>query len=97
MKAAVRLAGCLVLTWVVSTPAAEMPDLERGRALYENHCRVCHTDTVHTRPRRSTFSAEALRDVVDKWQREENLRWGPQEIADVVFYLGATRYKFQSP
>ena len=74
--------------------AADVPDLARGRALYENHCQVCHTEKVHARPRRTTFTVEMLRDIVDKWQREENLRWSAQDIDDVVFYLGSTRYKF---
>jgi cytochrome c2 len=84
----------LALLSAANALAAEVPDLARGRALYENHCQVCHTDKVHTRPRRISMTVEALRDIVDKWQREENLRWSAQDIDDVVFFLGSTRYKF---
>jgi len=80
--------------WSASAAVAQVPDLERGRALYENHCQVCHTDMVHTRPRRLVLSAGTLREIVDSWQREENLRWSAQEVDDVVHYLASTRYKF---
>jgi hypothetical protein len=77
-----------------SACAAEPPDLERGRGLYENHCQVCHTPKVHTRANRLPLDANELRLIVDNWQREENLRWTPQDVADVVYYLRQTRYKF---
>jgi mono/diheme cytochrome c family protein len=82
------------LLWVAPAAGAEVPDLARGRALYENHCVVCHTQRVHTRPNRMALGAAELREIVDRWQREEKLRWGPQDIDDVVFYLRTTRYKF---
>jgi mono/diheme cytochrome c family protein len=74
--------------------AAEAPDLERGRGLYENHCQVCHTPKVHSRLNRLPIDANELRQIVDNWQKEENLRWGPQDVEDVVYYLRQTRYKF---
>jgi len=67
----------------------------RFGALYENHCQVCHTQKVHTRPNRMILTAAEMREVVDRWQREENLRWSAQEIDDVVHFLGVTLYKFQ--
>jgi hypothetical protein len=94
LKAALRSVVWVALLAAASAGAADVPDLARGRALYENHCLVCHTEKVHTRPRRTAFSVEALRAIVDAWQREENLRWSAQDIDDVVYYLGATRYKF---
>jgi len=94
VRAAVRSIVVVALLWVAPAAAAEMPDLARGRALYENHCVVCHTQSVHTRPNRMTLGAAELREIVDRWQREEKLRWSAQDTDDVVFYLRTTRYKF---
>jgi mono/diheme cytochrome c family protein len=74
--------------------AAEIPSLARGRALYENHCEVCHTPNVHSRPNRLPLNADELRQIVVHWSKQENLRWGPQEVEDVVFFLQQTRYRF---
>jgi mono/diheme cytochrome c family protein len=69
-------------------------DVERGRALYENHCQVCHTPRVHARADRLPINQAELRAIVDRWQREENLRWSAQDVADVVEYLNRTRYGY---
>jgi mono/diheme cytochrome c family protein len=85
----------LPLLWIAQAAGAEVPDPERGRALYENHCVVCHTQNVHARPNRMSLSRTALREVVDQWQREEKLRWSAQDIDDVVHFLGTALYKFR--
>jgi mono/diheme cytochrome c family protein len=74
---------------------AQVPaDAGRGRALYENHCQVCHTSKVHSRADRLPMNPAELRDIVDRWQREEKLRWSEQDIADVVDYLNRSRYGY---
>jgi hypothetical protein len=40
------------------------------------------------------MSQAELRDIVDRWQREEKLRWSAQDISDVVEYLNRTRYGY---
>lgn len=82
--------------WLASGPAAAQSpaDAERGRALYENHCQVCHTQKVHGRPDRLPLSREELREIVDRWQQVESLRWSGQDIADVVEYLNRSRYGY---
>lgn len=74
--------------------AAEIPDAARGRALYENHCQVCHTSKAHSRINRLPLSVEALRRIGDNWQKEENLRWSAQDVEDVVQFLNQARYRF---
>ena len=74
--------------------AAEIPNLARGRALYENHCQVCHTPNVHSRPNRLPLNADELRQIVVHWSDQENLRWSAEEAEDVVYFLQQTRYKF---
>lgn len=88
---ALLLAG-LLLPRPVS--AQLVADAERGRALYENHCQVCHTPRVHSRVNKLPLNRDELRDIVERWQREERLRWSAQDIADVVEHLNRTRYAY---
>jgi mono/diheme cytochrome c family protein len=78
------------------TVDAHAQNVERGRQLYENHCQVCHTAQVHSRKNRMAFSAGDLREIVQRWQANQGLRWSNEEIEDVVQFLGATRYHFTS-
>lgn len=89
--AAVLLA--LVL-WTGAVASVGAADLARGRALYENHCVVCHTPKVHTRPNRIPLNVEELRTIVAHWAKEEDLRWSREDIADVVWYLNQTKYRY---
>lgn len=74
---------------------AQLPsDAERGRALYENHCQVCHTPKVHGRADRLPINKAELRAIVDRWQQAEKLRWSGQDVSDVVEYLNRTRYGY---
>jgi len=84
------MAACIAF----QAAAADVPDLERGRALYENHCIVCHTSKVHRRIPRSAIDMDALRYIVKVWVEEQNLRWSPEDIEDVVQYLDSTHYNF---
>jgi mono/diheme cytochrome c family protein len=77
-----------------SARAQQPPDIERGRALYENHCTACHSSKVHRRFPPSAIDLEALRFIVKVWVEENRLSWGPQEIEDVVDYLDRTQYRF---
>lgn len=88
-----RLVPALLL--VASAAAAgQVPSVERGRALYENHCRVCHTSKVHHRTPRLPLNRNQLREIVTLWAAEENLLWKREDIDDVVFYLNLTVYHF---
>ena len=89
-----RMLFMVLVAVAAGAAAAEMPNLERGRALYENHCRVCHTTKVHGRVNRLPINAAELHQIVDTWQREENLRWTDQEVDDVVYFLRRTQYNF---
>ena len=90
--------GCIAIVagFVLSAPtaAADLPDPERGRGLYENHCVVCHTSKVHRRYPPSAIDREALRTIVKVWVEEQNLRWSESDIRDVVEYLNRTYYRY---
>lgn len=75
--------------------SAQMPSAERGRALYENHCIVCHTGRVHSRINRLAVSRAEVREIVSNWQVQQKLGWNAADVEDVVEYLNRTRYHFQ--
>jgi mono/diheme cytochrome c family protein len=89
-----RLALLLLLLAASGAAVAQVPSVERGRALYENHCRVCHTPKVHRRTPRLPLSRNQLREIVNMWAAEEDLRWSSEDLEDVVFYLNMTVYHF---
>jgi mono/diheme cytochrome c family protein len=89
--------GAIALWAMLPGPAAvaaEVPSVERGRLLYENHCIVCHTPNVHRRPQRLAMSEGELRELVTHWARQENLRWSAEDVEDVVQFLRVTRYNY---
>jgi mono/diheme cytochrome c family protein len=95
MMSRIVLAALAALALAPAVAGAQpTPDLERGRALYENHCVVCHTSKVHRRFPPSAIDMEALRFIVRVWAEENRLRWGPEEIEDVLHYLDRTHYRF---
>lgn len=73
--------------------AAGISDVERGRALYENHCVVCHGRSVHGRPGRTAPSHAELRQIIVQWQDAERLRWSEQDIVDVTAFLERVVYR----
>lgn len=74
---------------------AETPDITRGRALYENHCVVCHTAKVHRRVPPLPLHTDDLRYIVTLWASQQGLTWSRSEIEDVVHYLDRTHYRFE--
>ena len=94
---AFRVRACAVAAAVLlggMAANAGAADAARGRALYENHCTVCHTPKIHSRPNRIPINVEEIRQIVTHWAKEENLRWSRDEIDDVVWYLNQTKYKY---
>ena len=73
--------------------AADPADAVRGQLLYENHCRFCHTPTIHARPRSSPLTRSELSAIVAHWSRQQQLNWSEQDTRDVVEYLQRTRYR----
>jgi mono/diheme cytochrome c family protein len=68
--------------------------VDRGQALYENHCRVCHDAYVHTRDARRVHDLGELQLYVSTWSFHAQLDWSREEIADVVDYLDRSYYHF---
>lgn len=92
---AIALLAAGGLAGAPAASGAELPDLERGRALYENHCIVCHTAKVHRRAPPLPVQIDELRRIVTLWASMEGMRWNSEEIEDVVHYLNRTHYRFE--
>jgi mono/diheme cytochrome c family protein len=90
------LACILLLIAAASAPAAGTytPDFDRGRVLYDAHCRHCHTPGIHSRPNKLPLTRDEVAAMVDHFRRTENLGWTREEVEDVVEYLNRTRYRF---
>ena len=91
------LAGITLLSSGLSAHAAMtayIPNVDRGRALYESRCEQCHTPSIHSRPNRLALTRDELRGTIDQMRRMSSLGWTPEEIDDVVDYLDRTRYRF---
>jgi hypothetical protein len=43
---------------------------------------------------RSLFGSARSLILVKRWQANQKLRWTPEEIEDVVYFLSTTRYFF---
>ena len=69
-------------------------DLQRGEALYLNHCLSCHESTAHIREDRHAETMDELRRWVARWAVQLNLGWSRREIEDVTTYLNRTYYRF---
>ena len=89
-----RTAGMAFCTGLLVCAQAQAETFDRGQALYENHCRSCHEEQVHTREARRADSIEALRRWVSSWSYHAALGWSDEEIADVVDYLDRRYYHF---
>ena len=68
----------------------------RGQLLYENHCMSCHESVVHIRTQQQAKSLPELHARVLNWAAYLKLRWGTQEVEDVVRHLNNQYYKFES-
>ena len=77
----------------VSTPAMSV-EIDRGQALYENHCQECHDERAHTREGRKVDSVAGLRASVTSWSLHAGLGWSQKEVDDVIRYLDRRFYKF---
>jgi len=72
------------------------PVPSRGQMLYENHCMACHESVVFIRDNHRIQSLKALRGRVSHWASYLHLRWGKDEVEEVVTHLNNRYYKFES-
>jgi mono/diheme cytochrome c family protein len=83
-----------VLTGLVGIlPGSAGAEFDRGRALYENHCRQCHDSWAHKPGVRVVATYEGLRERVASWSLHSGLGWSANEITDVTEYLNRRFYQ----
>ena len=70
-------------------------NFDRGEALYENHCQVCHENTIHERTEPRVTSLESLRAWVMSWSIHSDLKWNEEDFDDVSHYLNSRFYQLQ--
>lgn len=73
-----------------------LPVPTRGQMLYENHCMSCHQSAVFIRDKRHIQSLKALRGKVSHWANYLHLRWGKEEVEEVVSHLNSRYYRFEA-
>ena len=76
----------------VSFSTLAQAEFDRGKALYENHCKTCHENWVHVRENSKISSIGGLRKRVTGWSVHSGLKWGNGEIDDVTAYLNRQYY-----
>jgi hypothetical protein len=72
-------------------------DLERGKALHETHCRMCHDSVAYQREVRLAKTYEEVRAQVIRWQTNTSLQWSESDIENVTSYVAKTYYKIPCP
>lgn len=93
MRAICRFVAILASTGVIFGNAYAA-DAVRGKALYENHCIGCHTDSVHKREKLKATNRAEVEKFVERWQKEMQLKWSNEDRADVTEYVATKYYKF---
>jgi mono/diheme cytochrome c family protein len=84
-----------IIFWLVPLACLAAPaNTDRGRLLYENHCRACHESSVHIREVQAASSLPAVRAQVARWQEVLKLQWSAEDLGDVAEYLNATWYHY---
>ena len=72
-------------------------DAQRGKALYETHCLVCHYERIHKRDRsRSLIRTQAqLRVEVVNRAALTKQRFTIEDLDDIAEYLNRTHYRLE--
>ena len=91
------IGSCLILCVLGSAAPALAVDVDRGRALHENHCRMCHDSVAYKRDQKIAKTYDQVRAQVQRWQTNTGLRWSDEDIENVAAYVTKTYYKIPCP
>ena len=94
MGAILATAGALIAT--AAGPALSL-DLELGKSLHDNHCRMCHDSIACSRGKRIAHSYAEIKVQVTRWQTNTGLRWDADDIDNVTAYVAQTYYQLPAP
>ena len=87
----------LVLAASAVPVAANAADLERGRMLHENHCRMCHDSIAYKRGDKIANTYAEVKAQVTRWQTNTGLHWSEADIDSVTAFVVKTYYKLPVP
>lgn len=90
-----KSALALVTITAALAASASHADAVRGRALYEQHCNLCHLSTAHVRANHKVENAGDLRHFVRRWSDYLKLGWNESDRVDVEEYLHSAYYRFE--
>ena len=92
------LGGVKIVCAALGLSLVAMPllaeEFNRGKELYENHCKVCHESWAHERSGRQVATREELGRRVRGWSLHSRLDWSDEEVNDVTDYLDRQYYRF---
>ena len=96
MKPRIVSACAVAIACVLPALPALAQDAQRGKALYETHCLVCHYERIHKRdPSRSLVRTQAqLRNEVVNRAALTKQRFTIEDLDDIAEYLDLTHYRF---
>jgi mono/diheme cytochrome c family protein len=77
--------------------AANAADLERGRLLHENHCRMCHDSIAYKRGKKIANTYAEIKAQVIRWQTNTGLHWSQADIDSVTAFVAKTYYELPAP
>jgi len=98
MRGIVRGAlGCAAGAVLLAGSGVMAQDLERGRLLHENHCRMCHDSVAYKRSEHIAKNVADVKAQVTRWQTNTGLRWTEDDIDSVTAYVAKQYYKFPLP
>ncbi|HSJ38284.1 MAG TPA: hypothetical protein VK945_08780 [Planococcus sp. (in: firmicutes)] len=88
--AALLSLGFVIPAWATPRTLPVSPAQEKEAPL------SCHESVVHIRGNHRTRSLAELRGRVSHWANALHLRWGREEVEEVVTHLNDHYYKFES-
>ncbi|HZR02267.1 MAG TPA: hypothetical protein VFA81_03730 [Burkholderiales bacterium] len=92
-----RLILASVLGASTLSVSAIAQDLERGRMLHENHCRMCHDSIAYKRGGHIAKNYSQIKAQVMRWQTNTGLHWSAEDIDNVTAYVAQRYYKYPLP
>ena len=95
MSDTAKITATLALALAAFPAAAQ--DAQRGRALYETHCLVCHYERIHKRDPSGSLirSTAALRTEVATWAARTPTRFTVEDLDDIAEYLNRSHYRLE--
>ena len=94
MKIVIKALLFSCITFLLCNNSAWGFDIENGKALHDENCTRCHTESVYTREKRIVNSYPELRERISQCELSAEMAWFDEEIDNVTAYLNDAFYNF---